>query len=409
MTETSPRNIDKLRLKEFKLNTLLEITNAINNNVKAPKLFDIFKYILTNQLGIGRILLFLNNSEQWECVLKHGYKGKVKEFDVIQNLSHIKSITVIESSSNEALGSFDVVIPVYHKSYPLAYLLLGDLDENALKISPIIKNLNFIQTLTNIITVAIENKRLAKETIKQERLNKELELAREMQEFLLPKEFPNTVRYQFSALYLPHRQVGGDYYDFIPLSDQEFAFCIADVSGKGVPAGLLMSNFQASLRVLIKTNSDLQHLVKELNDIVNQNAKGERFITFFIAKYHIANRTLEYVNAAHPHPLLYSNGQVVPLSKGCIGIGMLDHIPTIETETVQVQKNSTIICYTDGVTETVNPEGTQFGEERISEFLQNYYHLPADKLNEKLIEQLNEFKQTEPYADDIALLSGRFF
>ncbi|RMG80032.1 MAG: hypothetical protein D6707_07065, partial [Bacteroidetes bacterium] len=104
MTENIPKNIEKLRLKEFKLNTLLEITNAINNNVKAPKLFDIFKYILTNQLGIGRILLFLNNSEHWECVLKYGYKGKIKEFDVIQNLSHIKSITVIESSSNEALG-----------------------------------------------------------------------------------------------------------------------------------------------------------------------------------------------------------------------------------------------------------------------------------------------------------------
>ncbi len=288
-------------------------------------------------------------------------------------------------------------------------MLLGDLDENALKISPIIKNLNFIQTLTNIITVAIENKRLAKETIKQERLNKELELAREMQEFLLPKEFPNTVRYQFSALYLPHQQVGGDYYDFIPLSDEEFAFCIADVSGKGVPAGLLMSNFQASLRVLIKSNSDLKFLIKELNDIVNQNAKGERFITFFIAKYHIKKRTLEYVNAAHPHPLLYNRNKVEALSKGSIGIGMLEHIPQIETGMVHVAENSTIVCYTDGVTETVNPEEEQFGEQRLSEFLQNHYHLPADKLNEKLIEYLNDFKQTEPYADDIALLSGRFF
>ncbi|MFI5205041.1 MAG: hypothetical protein ACHQF2_11150, partial [Flavobacteriales bacterium] len=156
---------DKLSLLDFKLSSLLEVTKAINSNFPVEDLLELYKFILREQLGISKLMLFTHD-EQWVCILKYGVKGSNKNINVQEDLMRVKEITVIESSSKDYLNSFDVVIPVFHKDDPLAYLLIGDLDEDELKISPTIKHMPFIQTLTNIIVVAVENKRLAKENIK---------------------------------------------------------------------------------------------------------------------------------------------------------------------------------------------------------------------------------------------------
>lgn len=181
MTNNVNKILEKLELKEFKLTSLLEVTRAINENFSTDKLLNIYQYILRDQLGISRLLLFNHDGEEWKCIIRFGAKGKSKQINVERDLSHITDITVIESSSQASLNSFDIVIPVHHKNKALAYLLLGDLNEDRLQISPTIKHMPFIQTLTNIIIVAIENKRFAKRIIEQERTNKELELASEMQ------------------------------------------------------------------------------------------------------------------------------------------------------------------------------------------------------------------------------------
>ena len=120
------------------------------------------------------MILYNYDQKEWTCLLRYGAKGRARKINIQQDLIHIKEITVIESSSIASLNSFDIVIPIYHKNKPLSYLLIGDLNEDAIKISPTIKHMPFIQTLTNIIIVAIENKRFANESILQERTNKEL-------------------------------------------------------------------------------------------------------------------------------------------------------------------------------------------------------------------------------------------
>ena len=141
-----------------------------------------------------------------------------------------------------------------------------------------------------------------------EGVEKELELASEMQSMLFPRKLPNDEKMDVDALYQAQHQVGGDYYDFIRLNENEVAFCIADVSGKGVSAALLMANFQANLRALFKTTSSLNEIVTDLNRLVNENAKGEKFVTLFIAKYNYITRFLTYINAGHNPPILvYKN------------------------------------------------------------------------------------------------------
>ena len=343
------KNSSKPKTKDIKLSALLEVTKAINNNSSTVDLLKKFEHVLRNELNIGKLILFSNDGE-WKCLLKYGVGNQYDNLNVEKELLHITEISTIDMSSNSLSKSFEIVVPSFHKSKPLAYVLIGDI-EDKLELSPAIKHLPFVQTLTNIIIVAIENKKLAKENIRQAALRKELELASEMQSMLFPSELPNDKKMEVSALYKPHEQVGGDYYDFIRLNENEFIFCMADVSGKGVSAALLMANFQANLRVLTNHTTSLPDLVRELNNKVMMSAKGEKFITLFIAKYNIITRTLHYINAAHNPPLIINGNSVSLLQIGCTGLGMFEEIDKVKEGIISVYPNSSIICYTDGVVE----------------------------------------------------------
>jgi sigma-B regulation protein RsbU (phosphoserine phosphatase) len=397
----------KRKITNLKLNSLLEITKAINSNSSIADLYRIYENVLITDLRIGKLALFIND-EGWRCALKHGIKSEYEQIKVETDLLNYKEITETNVISSSNIGAFDVVIPVYHKSHPLAYLLIGDLDENKLEISATIKHLPFIQTLTNIIVVAIENKKLAKEYLRQEGVKKELELASEMQSMLFPSKLPNDEKMDVDALYQPHHQVGGDYYDFIRLNENEVAFCIADVSGKGVSAALLMANFQANLRALFKTTSSLNEIVTDLNRLVNENAKGEKFITLFIAKYNYVTRVLTYINAGHNPPVLVYKNTSLFLTTGCIGLGMLDDIPKMREGIITVNPSTVLVCYTDGLTEQDNDANEEFGMESLKNIVLKKSLGGMNELNNHTIFVLNKFKQGKNYIDDIALLSCKF-
>ncbi|MDX1652994.1 MAG: PP2C family protein-serine/threonine phosphatase [Brumimicrobium sp.] len=401
----------QLRLKDFKLNSLLEITNGINTNESVEQLTSIYQFILKEQLGFEKFILF-NKQEKWDYLIKTGVKGKVRNLDVERDLLRFKEITVIESSHLDALNEFDVVIPVYHKEKPLAFLLIKGIEEKGkdLKLKSSLDNLTFIQTLTNIIVVAIENKRMARQGLKQERIKKELEVASEMQKLLFPDDLPSDRRLDLAATYKARHEVGGDYYDFIPLNDDEFIVCIADVSGKGISAAMLMANFQATIRTLLNYQRfELDFLVEELNKKVMRTAKGEKFITFFIGQYNSKTRLFKYVNAGHNYPILTNGREARFLDKGSIGLGMLDEIPFIEPDEVSIPPNSTIVLYTDGVVELQNKEGEYFETDRLIKLVHSFYPLKMEDLNNLIFSKLDEFRGTQQLVDDTAIFSCRIF
>ncbi len=397
-----------VKYKDLKLNLLLEITKAINNNLSKEGLLKIFEDFLRSELNIGKLVLFSNENGNWSCILKYGVGSEYNQIDVKKYLLNISEITPIQFSSETLNNSFEIVVPVFHKTNALAYILLGDLEEDKVEVSPAIKHLPFIQTLANIIFVAIENKKLAKESIRQVAVNKELELASEMQSMLFPSSLPNDENMEMAAVYLPHQQVGGDYYDFIPLNENEVVFCMGDVSGKGVAAALLMSNFQANLRVLIHIHRSLTDLVRELNRKVMANAKGEKFITFFIARYSIKNRTLNYINAGHNPPILVSGVNSMQLRLGCTGLGMLDDIMNVKEGSVVLNRNDIVLCYTDGVVELEDEQGEEFGVKSLNDLLISFSSSGMAELNKRIVHELIDHKGSRPYVDDIALFSCRF-
>lgn len=408
-----PENIMEsgFQIKEFKLNVLLEVTNAINENFSRKELFKIFQNVLKDKLKIGKLALFMKD-ESWYCAIKYGISHRDFNVDIAEELLDLKEMTYVDPKAQPHFKPFDFIIPVFHKTRPLAFLLIGDIDAEAIEVSPAIQHRPFIQTLTNIILVAIENKRLAKEQIEQEGIKKELQMASEMQSLLFPASLPKNDKLELAALYQPHQQVGGDYYDCIRLNDQEIVICLADVSGKGIPAAFLMSNFQAYIRTLIK-RIPLFYLVQRLNSKVLESAKGEKFITLFIAKYNIEKRVLNYINAGHNPPLLYNKTDnsetIVPLETGCTGLGMLDELPKVDEGIINIEPNSTLLCYTDGVVELENDLGKEYGLESLESILRSEKYKSMESLNTLIKEELVRHKQSQPYIDDIALFSCKFF
>lgn len=396
----------QLELKQFQLSSLLEITQAINQNFSTEQLYSIYKFVLRTQLKIKKMALFVHD-EDWSIPVSFGVEVEAENFDVKNFLEPVTQITSINETFPEVFQSFQTIIPVLHKNKPLAYTLIGEVAIGKLELKDDL--IPFIQTLTNIISVANENKKFAKEQIRQQAIRIELALAAQMQTMLIPDDLPEDTQVEMFAKYLPHQEIGGDYYDYIKLNEEEFVFCMSDVSGKGIPAAMLMSNFQANLSALARIRNSLSQLVEELNEKVMDSARGEKFITLFLAKYNRNSRELSYINAGHNPPVIFSENQVVELSEGCTGLGMIDHLKQIKTGRMILKPGAYFLSYTDGVVETENEAGESYGLERLKNFFVHHIqHMQLKDFNEALIKDLTEFKGKMKFADDVTVLACRF-
>ncbi|MEN9913428.1 MAG: hypothetical protein RL528_149 [Bacteroidota bacterium] len=396
----------QIELKDVKLQALLEITNAINSNLPIEQLLNLFSFILKEQLGFKKFIL-LHHQEEWNCLVKTGYKGKIELKEVEKDFERFKEITLVESSTNTIIKEFQAIVPVFHLNKALAYLLISSSSVSH-ELEP--SHFSFTQTLANIIAVAIENQRLVKQNIIKERISKDLEVASEMQKLLFPSELPSNRKMDLSARYIPRHAIGGDYYDFIPLGDEEYIICIADVSGKGISAALLMANFQATIRTLFKYQRfEMTFLMEELNKKVMKSTKGEKFITFFIAHYNAHTRKMKYVNAGHNQPFLLHGRKITALNEGCIGLGMLDELPYVNVGKLTLSPNTTFVLYTDGVVELENKDGEHFGVNRLIDNVKAYSTLKMEDMNNILFSKLDDWKGELNFVDDTAVFSCKFF
>jgi len=382
---------------------LLDITLSINANLPTEDLLSKFENILRQNLGIGKILI-IKRSDTWECLLNGGFP---KHFETIDVESRLLKITEIAYDPEDmGFEGVDIIIPVFNNNVHLAFVFIGDIDEEAEGMSPVLKHLNFIQTISSIIIVAIENIRLFTRSLLQEAIKKELELASRMQKLLIPdnSHMPKNPGLVVNGFYFPHFEVGGDYYDCIKLSETKTGFCIADVSGKGISAAMLMSNFQASLRALLTQDIELEMLIKKLNSIVTVNAAGEKFITFFIARFDHESSVLEFINAAHNPPVLYNTAtrEIRHLMASCVGLGMIDEIPVVEKSEIIIREYSKIVCYTDGLSELKGEDGKDIGTTAIIRHISNLN--PVEDNIRSMIHELGLPDDNPSAFDDVSIL-----
>ncbi|MCJ8210871.1 serine/threonine-protein phosphatase [Mucilaginibacter sp. RS28] len=393
--------------RQSELNSLLEVTRAINKNTATPVLLQMLEVILKNYLQVGKLRFLVEKNGSFICVAKFG--GEFENANHIakscQKLKKIKAPLALTNHPDRILSNYHYFIPFYHKNKALAYALIGDFNTTGDMLS---NDLNFIQTLINVIVVALENKRLFRERLQAERFQREMELAVEVQNMLIPVRLHKDTAVEIGAKYLPHQDIGGDYFDFIRLNEKEILWCIADVSGKGISAALLMANFQASLRAWATVENDLSTVIEKLNQIVVRNTKGERFITLFLAKYNEQTRKLNYINAGHNPSILYANGNAKPLQLGTTMLGIFDELPFINQGEMDVEPGTLIINYTDGLMDYELKNDAAWKEEHLIDFVIRNGELNPDRFNQLLMDHLNLVIRGKPI-DDITLLTLRIF
>jgi len=396
----------KFEIKELQLNALLEITQAINNNLPEESLYKIYNFTLRSNLNIQKLALFVLDDE-WSCKVSFGTKKHFLKAHLLPEFKTIQDITHLKEFDDCDFTVFDIIIPVTHKKTTLALVFVGGMEKDDYQNEDGVK---FIQALSNIIIVAIENKKLVRKQLVQESFRKELEIASDVQQFLFPDKLPYTETLKLEASYLPHDMVGGDYYDYIPINKNQFLICVADVSGKGIPAALMMSNFQASLRTLLRQTPNLTDIIEALNFQVLENTKGEKFITFFAAIYDIRLKTMVYVNAGHNPPILLDkkNGMRM-LEEGSTVLGAMHPLPFLNEGFITGIEDFLLFCYTDGLTETVNEQGFEFGVDKLIEYfkLDENFDKNLKIIHQDIIVALDTFKGLKGYHDDITILSCR--
>jgi len=254
----------------------------------------------------------------------------------------------------------------------------------------------------------LENARLTDRVVEQETLRRDIALASDVQRRLLPDAPPRAECADFAAISVPARRIGGDYYDFVQLGDGRIGIALADVSGKGVAAALIMSAVQASLRI-ISSGGDVPppRLVALINRFVYQSTPASKYATFFYAQLDERRRQLRYVNAGHNAPYLLRAGSEPPqIEELTIGGTVVGMFPETEYEeaTVTLFPGDILLAFTDGVPEAHNPEHEEFGEERLQTLLRQTAHLPADEISARIVAEMNHWIRNAEQYDDLTFI-----
>ncbi len=401
------RSLDQ---KIQELNTLFEIGKELNQIFEEPGILKQLSFSLMGQMLVNQFCIVLKREEQWQLAYHKGLLfSKEKCSRLLQHVNELTSLSEPKITENEPKFlilkklAVELVVPMDIKNQIGGLIFLGPrMDQK-----PYSKGqLEFVSTLANIAMIAIENSRLIKETIEKERLEEELSIARSIQNKLLPASFPSVPNFDIHGLNIPSKQVGGDYFDIISLNENEIIFTIADVSGKGMPASLLMSNLQAGLHTLCDEHYTLAQITTKLNNLIFENTSIERYITFFILKLNTNTGTFEYVNAGHNPPyLLHSNLTVSELNSGGLILGFMKEA-VYEIGKAEFHFGDYLLMFTDGVTECMNLREKEFSEEGVISFLKNFGpKLQCKNFNERLVQTLKKYAGDQPQQDDITLLS----
>jgi sigma-B regulation protein RsbU (phosphoserine phosphatase) len=270
-------------------------------------------------------------------------------------------------------------------------------------------DLKLLWAVANQAAVALENARLHEETIAQEKLKRDLELAHQVQQSFLPRQFPEVAGYDFAAHYQPAQAVGGDYYTFVRLPGGRLAVVLADVAGKGIPAALLVARLSSDTKLALLTEPDPARAVGKLNDMLYEfTSLVDRFVTLALAVLDPASHTVTLVNAGHLSPLLYrpeplTIEEAVPNRIAGVPLGIMDGY-TFDSCQVTLEKGDRLLFFTDGVTDPIDRNKAPFGNEGILRTLRGAGAVSSEELVNKLFDAVQTYAAGSPPFDDITLV-----
>ncbi|MFI5405525.1 MAG: PP2C family protein-serine/threonine phosphatase, partial [Nitrososphaerales archaeon] len=376
----------------FELNEkILQLNNLIDTGIELSRYEN--QNILF-ELALGRIVILTNASSALISIADISNGSEEKQFTFPENISSkniLSSPHKIESSFNFNNKTYRFVLS--EKETRKGQTSFNDLD-----------NL-LLEAVSRQVHASIENVYLLDQSLEKERIEKELNLAAEIQQKIIPKELPKINGYQIAGVNIPSREVGGDYYDCIDVGDGKYALVMADVAGKGISAALLVNTLNAALYSYLEFKLPLNEIADKLNKLIYKSSPPDKYITFFIAVLDSKSGNLDVLNAGHnPIMLLKSNGELEQIEAGGIGLGMLDLGIPYSGQNRFLNPGDKLFLYTDGIPEAMNLNEEEYSEKRMIDFLyKRSEQIPQDFI-QGIVEDVKNYVGEAEQSDDITAM-----
>ncbi|MCK5057821.1 MAG: PP2C family protein-serine/threonine phosphatase [Candidatus Aminicenantes bacterium] len=400
----------ELKLKRFQFNSIYEFSESIYSSFQLDNIIRIYFSTLMGQLSVSKAFFFDSGNKLFE---KRGFKTTEEEFNLLKK--NIKKLgndwfsLKVEELNGDLTDLRDLLLEkkihclVNISESEKKKIILGlGAKFNKQEFSK--ENIEFSFFVSKFSLIAIENAFLINKIIENKRVEHEMKIARDIQLSLLPQVIPRLKNFEIGVLYKPMSQVGGDYYDILKERKGKLPILIADVEGKGLPAALLAASSQAVFRSLNELYFfNVEKFIAKANSLIYDFTRGNRFITLFWMLIDDDERSLTYVNAGHVPPFLISREKTIPLTAGGFLTGFVGDAQ-YEKDTIRLKKGDILVAFTDGVTEVENPEGKEFGEGKVVDFIRANDTLPAQEITEKLFKTIKEFGRNKKFRDDFTLI-----
>jgi len=403
------RSLDR---KIQELNTLFDLSKEFNIGLDEKKVVRLVTFALLGQIGIKSYAICIRNEEELNIIASR-MEGSNALKEILPDLCNLSKAATTQdllrlkayriAAAKLIKMGITAVVPMHIQQKTNGMMLLGERLRGGAYSQA---DLEFLYSLGNLAIISIENARLFKTAIEKQRMEDELQIAREIQQGLLPETLPSIPGFDIAAFTISSKEVGGDYYDVITRKQDEYVLAIGDVSGKGTPAALLIANVQAALRALAPLCTSVAETTGQINDLTCANTRGgSRFITFFWGILDAQSRQFRYTNAGHNPPyLLRSNGTIENLEEGGLILGIFKTTEQYAEASVTLSPGDILVMYTDGVSEAMNQQSEQYTEERLEAILKKSTQLSAQEIIQQVQKDLGTHTQSTPQSDDITML-----
>ncbi|MBU0475391.1 MAG: SpoIIE family protein phosphatase [Bacteroidetes bacterium] len=397
------RNLDN---KVHQLSALFDLSKEFGGILEIPLVSKLLGFSIIGQLLVTKYAIVIFRDDKYE-ILESRFNSDLLK----QNISSFNAADISQPilCNSELSGSctslfsmgIELIVPMQIKQKTKGLILLGrrNTGESFTK-----SDIEFVSSVGGLAIISIENSILFKETLEKQKLEKDLEIAKKIQRNLLPSKLPKMKNFEIAAFNNAAKQVGGDYYDALKLSDGKILVAIADVSGKGVQAALLMANLQAFLQAISKQNKELGEASNLLNDLVSDNTSDGRFITFFWGILNDETLNFESVNMGHNPPLIIRDGKIIKLKVGGMIMGVMPTIAPYKKEITTLMKDDLVILFTDGITEAMDQDQNEFSDEKLEELSLTLSNNSAEESLEKILDAVNKHTDGTEQSDDITCI-----
>jgi serine phosphatase RsbU (regulator of sigma subunit) len=401
------------------LQSIIEATKSLNSTIDLAELMNIILRLASRQTGAERGTVFLVDREReeiWSLVglgldqqeirmpIQKGLAGWVATHGETINIEDAYKDERFEPAQDRKTGFRTrslLCLPIRNNNEQI----VGVLQLLNKKTGPFTESdQGFLEAISLHVALALENARMHRAMLVQERLERDLALARSIQSSLLPDTPPALPEFEISVFHRPTQMVGGDYYDFLMLDPDTLLTVVADVEGKGVASALMMSNLQAMLHTLVGHLHSLERLVEAINNLMASEGRQRKFMSMFVAMMDRAHHGLHYINAGHvPPAVIRAGGEVESLREGGMVIGVIPE-QSYSRGFLRLEKGDVFIACTDGITEAMDRAGEEYGLERLIEAVRNYRNLKAQEIVSRVLTEVDDFSRGGIHEDDKVVL-----